>query len=280
MLAVSLLIAASFYNCTSKNNGDIASFLEGYELAWSDEFEGESLDTFKWAFREDNKHKSIQRAENISVKGGKLVLDLKVFNEPVEGKFASGAGVVTRERFRYGYYEVKAKIGDGVDNDNDGKTDEGWHHSFWAMAADVLPTGNVTTTFPDFRRTEIDCYENCSEHIYHPAENTLNVFTQHVIIWNEKGKETGRRPKPPTDITAIKDFNSNDWHTYGFEWNKDSITFYVDRNVTKIAQYPATEFEHDSINVWLTAIAANWNADDQEKSEAQYEYFKFYKKNN
>ncbi|MET2985607.1 glycoside hydrolase family 16 protein [Aureibaculum conchae] len=269
--------------CKSKNNNtvattDVTSIMakDGYELVWSDEF-NKDLDTSKWAYRTDNKHRSIQLKENIQVKDGVLTLNLNVFDEPIQGKKASGAGIVSKKQFRYGYYEVRSRLGDGIDDDNDGKTDEGWHHSFWAMAA-VIENGEVGTTYPGIRRTEIDCYENPTEHLGEPEQNGLNNFTQHVIVWDETGKEWGRLPTPPTDVTSLQNFDASKWHTYAFEWDEKEIKFYVDDKLQKVAHYPANKFVHDKINIWLTAIAANWNDDDQEKSMAQYDYFRFYEK--
>jgi len=261
--------------CSAKK---IKSPLPEYQLAWFDEFNAANLDTSKWAYRTDNKHRSIQRKENVSLSNGALVLDLKVLNPAVKGKNASGAGIVSKQRFKYGYYEVRAKLGDGIDDDKDKKTDEGWHHSFWAMAAIVDVKNEVNTTYPGIRRTEIDCFENPTEHIHDPEQDGLNNFTQHVIIWDENGKEWGRLPKPPTDLIKNKNFDAGKWHVYGFEWTEKEIRFFVDGKVTKIADYPADKFVHDELNVWLTAIAANWNRPDQEKSQAQYDYFRFYLK--
>ena len=247
-----------------------------FELVFADEFDGDSLDLEKWAFRTDVKHRSAQLKENVRINGGRLKLRLREHQRPVEGKRASGAGIVTRERFRYGYYEVRARLGDGRDDDRDGRVDEGWHHAFWAMAARV-EGDTVGTTYPEERRTEIDCYENASDH-KHAAESGLNRFTQHVIVWKENGKEWGRLPKPPGDITAIEGFDAGEWHTYGFEWDPARVTFYVDGAVTQVAEYPAETFEHDWINVWLTAISANWNVAGAEDSRAEYDYFRFYKR--
>lgn len=251
--------------------------LLGYSLEWHDEFDGNNLDTTKWAYRVDNKHRSIQLRENVQIADGKLILNLRQHSEPIGGKLASGAGIVSQRKFQYGYYEVKAKLGTREDSDGDGIADEGWHHSFWAMAAEVK-SSEVSTTYPDIRRTEIDCYENASDHS-HQKETGLNRFTQHVIVWKEDGSEWGRLPKPPEDITEIVGFNATEWHTYGFEWNEKQIIFNVDGKVTQVAEYPAAEFEHDLINVWLTAISANWCQPGAQDSRAEYDYFRFFKKN-
>ncbi len=271
-----LALFVGFISCTKEQKKD--SPLPGYKLEWADEFDGDQLDTTKWAYRTDNKHRSIQLKENIVIKNGSLLLNLNVLNEPIEGQMASGAGIVSKKRFKYGYYEVRSKLGDGIDDDKDGKTDEGWHHSFWAMAASIDSAGEVNTTYPGIRRTEIDCYENPSIHVHEPEQTGLSNFSQHVIVWNEEGKEWGRLPKPPADVTRMENFDAGQWHVYGFEWTEKVINFYVDGKITKVAEYPVGKFVHDDLNVWLTAIAANWTGKDQEKSKAEYDYFRFYSK--
>lgn len=241
----------------------------GYELVWSDEFNGVTLDRAKWFYRTDAKHRSVQRPQNVAVQDGALVLNLTVLDQPVQGKKAAGAGIVSRERFRYGYYEVRAQLGDGSDDDDDGRVDQGWHHAFWAMAAVGDEHGHVDTTYPGIRRTEIDCYENGSEN--------LKRFTQHVIVWKPDGKEWGRLPKPPADVVDMgARFKPEDWHTYAFEWTPDEVRFFVDGELKAVAEYPADKFEHDLVNLWLTAISANWNAKNQEPSVARYDYVRIY----
>ncbi len=263
--------------CFAQNKSKNSIPVKGYKLVWHDEFKGSVIDTLMWAFRTDVKHRSAQLRENVSQKAGILKLNLHELTQPLKGKMASGAGIVSKKQFKYGYYEVKSRLGDKIDDDKDGQVDEGWHHSFWAMAAAIDSKGEVSTTYPDSRRTEIDCYENASTHD-HLAESTLNKFTQHVIIWKADGKEFGRVPKTPNDITAIPLFDAGIWHTYGFEWNEKTVTFYVDGKITHIAEYPASQFEHDNINIWITAIAANWTGKDQENSSAEYDYVRFYSK--
>jgi beta-glucanase (GH16 family) len=266
-----------FYACSIQKNLDIKPPIAGYQLAWHDEFDGSQVDTSKWAFRTDVKHRSVQLKENVSVNAGILKLNLHQLTTALQGKLATGAGIISKKQFKYGYYEVKSRLGDKIDDDKDGKTDEGWHHAFWAMAASIDAKGEVNTTYPKSRRTEIDGYENASTHD-HAAESTLSKFTQHVIIWQSDGKEYGRVPKTPADITAIPNFNANDWHTYGFEWTDNAVTFYVDGKITHSAAYPLTQFEHDDINIWITAMAANWTGKDQENSSAEYDYVRFYSK--
>ncbi|EMI51943.1 glycoside hydrolase family 16 [Rhodopirellula sallentina SM41] len=257
----------------------VADAPEGYQLSFSEEFDGDQLDLNRWAYRADAKHRSIQRAENIHVADGSLRLHLTPLEKRIQGKANAGAGIVTLERFHYGYYEVRARLGDGIDHDQDGQVDEGWHHAFWAMFAKPManadPPGSILTTYPPERRTEIDCYENAD------GKGGYNRFTQHVIIWKPNGKEHGRRPKPPTDHVepqrrAGKSFDATKWNTYAFEWTAQGVQFFVNGEPTVYGEYPVEEFEHDRLNVWLTAIAANWCDKDPELSRAEYDYFRYY----
>lgn len=275
ILIVAILL---FYSCSSTNKSYKSIPVSDYTLTWNDEFDGVQIDTSKWAYRTDVKHRSVQLKKNVSLNNGILKLSLNQLSSALNGKLATGAGIISKRNFKYGYYEVKARLGDKIDDDKDGKVDEGWHHSFWAMAASIDANGEVNTTYPPSRRTEIDCFENASTH-KHEAENSLNKFTQHIIIWKPDGKEFGRVPKTPDDITALPNFNANDWHTYGFEWTEKAVTFYVDGKVTHFAPYPVAEFEHDTINIWITAMAAEWTGNDQENSSAEYDYVRFYSKN-
>ncbi len=271
----SAMLAAALFTATHSHANPAEDL--GYELTWHDEFDGDALNTEAWAFRGDAKHRSVQLTENVQIADGVLTLRLSPLDEPIRGKHNTGAGIVTKERFHYGYYEVRAKLGDGRDDDNDGTTDEGWHHAFWAMFADVSEAEQgepiVTTTYPPERRTEIDCYEN--------AGPNYGKFTQHIIIWKPDGKEFGRRPKPHGDVVKPaghdgKPFDPAAWNTYSFLWTAEGVQFYVNGEKTVYGEYPADQFTHDRLNVWLTAISANWCDKDPETSLAVYDYFRYY----
>ena len=242
-----------------------------YNLVWSDEFDSDDVAADVWYWRTDIKHRSVQLRDRVAIKEGSLVLTLGPLDEPIDRKRVAGGGIVSRRRFHYGYAEVRAKLGDGRDDDDDGQVDEGWHHAFWAMAAIGDELGNVDTTYPSERRTEIDCYEYATERPH---------LTQHVIIWEPYGKEAGRRPKRPTDrFTLPEGFKPYEWHTYGYEWSAEQCRFYIDGQLTKVGNYPADEYEHDELNLWLTAISANWNVKGAEKSVAEYDYVRFFEVN-
>ncbi len=267
-LAASLVAALSVALLTNSELAE-ATAPAGYDLFWADEFTGSQLDESSWWYRADEKQQSIQLPSNVSVGGGELILNLTPLATPINGFDSAGAGVISQQRFHYGYYETRAKLGDGIDHDNDGVIDEGWHHAFWAMAAEADANGHVLTTFPSFRRTEIDGYENGSS-------IDIGRLRQHVLPWNAQGNIIQKLPGGDSDVVNLPDGTDYDYHTYGFEWTPAEVRFYVDDQLTIIADYPAEVYEHDQINLWLTGISTNFEDSDQEQSEARYDYFRFY----
>ncbi len=260
----------------------MANLPAGYTLSWSDEFSGTTLDTSKWFYRADAKHQSVQLPKNVSVADGHLVLTLKP--EPAgivaEGDtyYASGAGVISKQDFHYGYYETRAKLGDGVNDDSDAKTDEGWWHAYWAINAEEDPNrpGTVNTSFIKSRRTEIDAFENPS--------SDLSAYSQHVIPWTSKHEYFPNSGPNYTKLPADDyrrpwpNYNVGGWNTHGFLWTKDRVEFYVNGQHQQTAIYPDSnpDYIHDFVNIWLTAISHKIEDPHQELSQARYDYFRYY----
>ena len=242
-----------------------------YELSWADEFDGPGLDTRSWHFRTDAKQRSVQLPENVRLEDGALVLTLKPLERPIRGMNASGAGVVSRSAWGHGYYEVRAKLGDGRDDNGDGRIDEGWHHAFWSMPTTVIDGEGVSTTNAAEQGggIEIGGFENSSEN--------LSRFRQHYFLRDRQGNNTRKLPGGNFDIVAEPQFDAAEWHVYGFEWTPDEVIFYLDGDITHQATIPEGAYVQQSINVWLSAICTNGNALSPEASEARYDYFRYYK---
>lgn len=206
----------------------------GYKLAWFDEFNNEALDQAKWMYRTDVKVSSSQMPANIKVEKGNLVIYMR--KQQDRGMNYTGGGVISKEQFRYGYYEARAKLFGG----------SGWHESVWAMAG-----GDGSTTYLPAMRTEIDGLEFNSD--------VATKAHMGLIVWQGPGKskhhscESGVW-RSPLGIDATADF-----HTYGFEWSPKNVKFYLDGDLRCAIEYPPTEGEHDRINFWLTAIGYERN---------------------
>lgn len=228
-IAALLVAGAIVVAAAGRRNREGAFPPPGYKLQWADDFNGQSLDLTKWMYRTDVKALSAQRAENVRVEDGHLVILLK--KEDHRSMNHTGGGVISKQRFRYGYYEARAQMHGGA----------GWHQSVWAMAA-----GDGSTTFPETMRTEIDGMEFDSD--------IVTKGHMGLIIWN--GPET-RRPltcSPGVYRNPLGFDASAAFHTYGFEWTETNVKFYLDGDLRCSLDYPTSAGEHDAINFWLTAI--------------------------
>lgn len=201
----------------------------GYQLKWSDNFNGTSLDTSKWMYRTDVKGSSSQTPKNVDVQDGNLVIWMRKQDD--RGKQYTGGGVISKQAFHYGYFEARAKLFGGA----------GWHESIWAMAVT-----DGSTTYPPNIRTEIDGLEFDSD--------TTWKGRMGLIIWQGPSHSQNRSctagvGRGPLGIDATTGF-----HTYGFEYTEQKIRYYLDGDLRCVFDYPPSDGEHDNINLWLTAI--------------------------
>jgi beta-glucanase (GH16 family) len=201
----------------------------GYTLKWFDDFNGTKLDNSKWIYRTDVKAQSSQRPENVTVENGNLIIHLK--KEDHRGMHHSGGGVISRQKFRYGYYEARVRM----------FGDPAWHQAVWAMAA-----GDGSTTYPDVMRTEIDGVEFDSDA---PSKAHMGL-----IKWAAPGKNTSTGCSQGVYRTPLGFDATTDFHTYGFEWTETAVRYFVDGDLRCALKYPPSDEEHDLINLWLTAI--------------------------
>jgi beta-glucanase (GH16 family) len=221
----------------------------GYRLAWSDEFDGNSLDLAKWVYRTDSKHWSTQKPENVSLADGKLRLTLK--KEAAGGKQYTGGGVISKTAFRYGYYESRFKTPAGA----------GWHTSFWMMKHD-----GVGGTGTKGAAQELDVCENDSVHPFGYGVNTHKWIAPHQTFG-------GKGVKTP-DLSA-------DFPVFGCEFTPQTVKYFFDG--TLVQTVDATQFEHGDQQIWLTSIASQLGGtkavdDAKLPAVAEYDYVRFYEK--
>lgn len=223
---------------------------EGYRLVWSDEFDGTSLDMSRWVYRTDERMWSRQKPENVAVRDGKLILTVK---KESSGKMEyTGAGIISRKRFLYGYYEARFKVPSGT----------GWHTSFWMMRH-----GGNGGTDPAKTLQELDVCENDSVN--------PRVYGVNVHRWNPKPhRSLGHRIIPSPDL-------SKDFHIFGCEFTPELMTYFLDGK--PVQTVPATEFPHGEQNIWFTVIAS-WLSgtkavdDTHLPAAAECDYVRFYEK--
>ena len=227
----------------------------GYQLVFSDEFEGDRIDTDKWGFRRDSKMLSTQQPENVSVSDGNLVIALR--KESVRGKDFTGGGVIIRQRFVYGYYEARFKTPPA----------EGWHTAFWSMRHNFAdePPGLPALLELDFCEQDggdphFFSFGIINQSRYHQKKNRQS--------WN-----AGRWV-----VEDAPDTSAN-FHVWSCEFTPETIRFYFDGRLTK--ELSSSGFPHDEMNIWFSVIASKLKGDrwvDESKlpNEVLCDYIRVY----
>ena len=192
-------------------------------------FSGSTVDTSRWNFRTDVKALSAQLAANAVIDNGQLSLLMK--QQSVSGKSYTGGGVISKQLFGYGYFEVRAK----------NTTNTGWHNSFWMMA------GDGSDTFTAGRYLEIDQAEiDTADQTHIPSG--LQIWNGQAGSGANIGGPRCATYAPHANLTAA-------YHTYGADWREGAIDFYLDGVKYFTIAYSTTQYRQDPVNIWLTAIA-------------------------
>jgi beta-glucanase (GH16 family) len=189
----------------------------GWELSFSDEFEGNAVDTSKWNIR-NNTYLSYEQSyllgRNVSVEDG--VLKVVAKRESVGGKAYTSGYLDSIGKFsqRYGLWKVRAKLNLPV-----GQSAGLWPCPLW-LRGDTSPM-------------EIDVVEGWGTGAvpvkgYRAGSATTSI---HQNTMGGGGKVSGWLSPAGTDLSA-------DFHVYEVEWAPDFIAIRVD-GVEKVRATPA-----------------------------------------
>ena len=181
---------------------------EGYELAWSDEFDGDDLNTDDWKFEIQNAgwvNHELQRYVGKTFRGKRVVgvADgrLSIVCQKIDGEIVSGRiKARPNEGWRYGYFEARIKLPKG----------KGTWPAFWMMPVNV-----DWNTNPWPRCGEIDIMEEVG---YHPNYVSSSI---HCDAYNH----TNCTQKTHEMYLQTAE---DEYHIYGLEWTAGQMTFYVD----------------------------------------------------
>lgn len=184
---------------------------EGWELVWSDEFDGDTIDPANWTYDiggwgwgNGEAQYYTDRPENARVENGMLVIEAR--KEQFEDSYYTSARLLTQglHAFQYGRIEARIKVPDGVGTwpafwmlgDNFGRDTEDPNQSNWPNVG------------------EIDIME------YVGREPDLVVGTIHGPGYAGAGGLTrwNRQDYPIAD----------DFHTFAIEWDFDGIRWFYD----------------------------------------------------
>lgn len=170
----------------------------GYKLFWEDQFEGDKLDSNKWAVRGIGPRAAgFISPDAVKVNSGFLELSTFVENDSIK----TGA-VGTQGRFmsNYGYYECRAQLQ---------KSSGNWA-AFW-----IQSTGIAQGEDPGKFGTEIDIFEYFKKQ----GEDMIS----HNLHW-----AYGPNQKSIGGLLSRVDGVGEGFHTFALEWTPEEYVFLVD----------------------------------------------------
>ena len=170
-----------------------------YQLLWSDEFNGTSVNTGNWNFDTGNpgvnNEQEYYQSANATVSNGNLVITAR--QQSVGGSAYTSARMNTSGKFtaQYGRIEARIKLPLG----------QGLWPAFWMLGANIGSVG-----WPQCGEIDIMEHVNTDNLIYGTMHWNLNGHVSY-------GSNTSTTPA--------------DYHVYAVEWTPNSINWYVDNTL-------------------------------------------------
>ena len=213
-----------------------------YELVWSDEFDGDKLDTTKWNYEIGNGaggwgNNELQyytsSEKNCFIENG--VLNIKAIKETKNSSAYTSSRITTARKadFKYGRFEAKMIVPSG----------RGIWPAFWMM-----PTNSVYGGWPNSGEIDI------MEHVGYDANRI------YCTVHNEAGNGMNGQQKGSSKV-----FNTiyTEYHVYAVEWFPDALKFYVDDTLV-FTYSPSTRtqanwpYDQEFFMILNVAVGGNW----------------------
>ncbi len=202
----------------------------GWQLQWSDEFNGTSLDNSVWTCEQGGGgwgNGELQyytnRTDNVYVTGGNL--NIKAKRENYNGSNFTSGRIISKNKkyFKYGKMEARIKVEGGNQN--------GVWPAFWMMGNDYDRVG-----WP--KCGELDIMEHANNRNY--TEGTLHWGT----AWDAHSS-WGSFSDGDYNYFSSNNNGITAWHTYGVTWDENYIKWYMDNQVFLVASIGTGYDSHD-----------------------------------
>ena len=198
------LMTISLISCDQDESQDVTNF---NNLVLEEDFENGGIDTSIWTFEigtgqngwgNNELQYYTDRPENVKVEDGKLIITAR--EESFEGSSYTSARLITKEKFevQFGRIEARMKMPWG----------RGIWPAFWMLGNNI-----DEVSWPQTGEIDIMEYRGQDPTIVHgsvhgPGYSAGNAITKSFNLQNDR-LDTG-------------------FHTYGIEWGKNYINFYID----------------------------------------------------
>lgn len=179
----------------------------GARLVWSDEFNGDALDTSKWQYETgangwgNHEWQNYVADGNVEVSDGTLKIIARKTGEGQRVGDYTSARLHSRQDFTYGKIEFRARIPQNKGN--------GLWPALWMLGSNISEVGWPACG-------ELDIMENVS---YEP--DTIH-FSVHSTAHNHKNGT--QITSGPVALETLEE----EFHTFGLLWTDRSLKFYVD----------------------------------------------------
>mgnify|MGYP006283668183 CR=1 FL=1 len=189
---------------------DDPDYLDNLGLIWSDEFEGETINSNNWTFETgaggwgNQELQNYTNGQNAAIVDGKLVITARKVNENKEpGSYTSSRMISEgKQEFRYGRMEINAKLPSGT----------GVWPAIWMLGSNFRSAG-----WPACGEMDIMEYVGYQPNVVHATVHTPSGYA---------GNGSGSSQSVETC--------EEEFHIYGMIWTDKELVFYVDSpdNVT------------------------------------------------
>ncbi len=208
----------------------------GYQLVWSDEFDGTALDTTAWTAEIGNGQNGwgnnemeyyTDSPQNLRLENGELLIEAR--EESIDNFSYTSARIKTQDKktFTYGIIEARIKTADG----------QGLWPAFWMLGSDIPQVGWPACG-------ELDIMENKGTDVMY-----------HYAHWLDDASGA----KASYGTSAIGDIS--EYHVYSARWDESQIEWFVDgvrHHVIDITPSSLSEYHQVMFILLNLAVGGNF----------------------
>lgn len=220
---------------------DDANYLENLTLAWSDEFDNETINLQNWTFETgasgwgNNELQNYTNGENAQIVDGKLIITARKVNENTSVGSYTSSRMVSKEKkeFQYGKIEISAKLPAG----------RGIWPALWMLGGNIDSAG-----WPACGEIDIMEYVGFDPNMVHATVHT-------PVGYGANGNGNG----------MLLETCEEEFHIYGLLWTEKKMQFYIDEPQNVIHTYqPASQtnanypFHQPFFFILNVAVGGNW----------------------